>query len=344
MPPIHIRAVARRPRILRRHILGLTATPTKQTYGFFQQNLVSEYTYPQSVADGVNVDFEVYRIKTKISEQGSTIEAGTTVPKQDRRTREQRLEELDEDFDYQATQLDRDVTSKAQIRLVLETFRDRLFTEIFPGRTVVPKTLIFAKDDNHAEEIVTTARQVFGEGNDFAAKITYNAKDPKALLQKFRNSPTLRIVATVDMIATGTDVKPIECVFFMRDVKSRTYFEQMKGRGARTINDTDFQTTTPDAKAKERFVIVDAVGVTEHPFVDAAPLNRNNPQPQTTDGTSRNTHDHCRRNRHLASRLSRLERTHHQRTRRTPRNRRDAAQLDQPRTDDDHRPRRHPPA
>ena len=104
------------------HILGLTATPTKQTYGFFQQNLVSEYTYPESVADGVNVDFEVFRIKTKISQQGSTIEAGTTVPKQDRRTREQRLEELDEDFEYQAAQLDRDVTSKAQIRRVLETY------------------------------------------------------------------------------------------------------------------------------------------------------------------------------------------------------------------------------
>ena len=133
------------------HILGLTATPTKQTYGFFQQNLVSEYTYPESVADGVNVDFEVFRIKTKISQQGSTIEAGTTVPKQDRRTREQRLEELDEDFEYQASQLDRDVTSKAQIRRVLETFWDRLFTEIFPGRSVVPKTLIFAKDDNHAK-------------------------------------------------------------------------------------------------------------------------------------------------------------------------------------------------
>ncbi len=256
------------------HLLGLTATPTKQTYGFFQQNLVSEYTYPQSVADGVNVDFEVYRIKTKISEQGSTIEAGTIVPKQDRQTRQQRFEELDQDLDYSESQLDREVTSKAQIRLILETYRDRLFTEIFPGRTTVPKTLIFAKDDNHAEEIVNTARMVFGQGNDFAAKITYQAKDPKNLLQQFRNSPTLRIAVTVDMIATGTDVKAIECVFFMRDVQSRTYFEQMKGRGARTINDADFQAITPDAKRKQRFIIVDAVGVTEHPFTDAKPLER----------------------------------------------------------------------
>ncbi len=256
------------------HVLGLTATPTKQTFGFFQQNLVSEYTYPQSVADGVNVDFEVYRIKTQISDAGSKIDAGTVVPKQDRRTRQQRLEELEDDFEYSSTNLDRDVTSKSQIRLVLETFRERLFTEIFPGRSVVPKTLIFAKDDNHAEEIVNTVREVFGEGNDFAAKITYNAKDPKGLLQKFRNSPTLRIAVTVDMIATGTDVKPIECVFFMRDVRSRTYFEQMKGRGARTINNADFQAITPDAAMKARFVIVDAVGVTEHDFVDAAPLER----------------------------------------------------------------------
>ena len=256
------------------HVIGLTATPTKQTLGFFQQNLVSEYTYAESVADGVNVDFEVYRIQTEISEKGALIEAGTVVPKMDKRTRQQRYEALDEDMPYTKGELDRSVTSKTQIRLVLETFRDRLFSEIFPGRSVVPKTLIFAKDDNHAEEIVIMAREVFGKGNDFAAKITYNAKDPKALLQKFRNSPDLRIVVTVDMIATGTDVKAIECVFFMRDVRSGTYFEQMKGRGARTINDADFQSITPDAKRKERFIIVDAVGVTEHDFVDATPLER----------------------------------------------------------------------
>ena len=175
-------------------------------------------------------------------------------------------QELDEDFAYDPSQLDRDVVAVDQIRTLVRTFRDKLFAEIFPGRTEVPKTLIFAKDDNHAEEIVATAREVFGKGNDFATKITYNAKDAKELLQKFRNSPTLRIAVTVDMIATGTDVKPIECVFFMRDVRSRTYFEQMKGRGARTIDNATFQTVTPDAAEKTRFVIVDAIGVTEHPY------------------------------------------------------------------------------
>ncbi len=256
------------------HVVGLTATPMKQTFGFFNQNLVSEYTYPQSVADGVNVDFDVYRIKTQITEAGSTIEAGTVIPVMDKRTRKQRYEAVDEDVLYVPTELDRKVMSKDQIRTILTAFRDRLFTEIFPGRSTVPKTLVFAKDDNHAEEIVSQVKEVFGKGNDFAAKITYNAKDPKTLLQQFRNSSTLRIAVTVDMIATGTDVKAIECVMFMRDVRSASYFEQMKGRGARTIDNATFQALTPDADSKDRFVIVDAVGVTEHPFVDSAPLQR----------------------------------------------------------------------
>ncbi len=255
------------------HVIGLTATPGKQTFAFFRQNLVSEYTYPQSVADRVNVDFDIYRIRTQISEQGGAIEAGTIVPKVDRRTRQQRLEAIEEDLEYTQKQLDRAVTATSQIRLILETFRDRLSTEIFPGRTTVPKTLIFAKDDAHAEEIVTTVREVFGKGNDFAAKITYAARDPEGQLKAFRTSPSLRIAVTVDMIATGTDVKPLECVFFMRDVRSAQYFEQMKGRGARTIAPADFQAVTPDASAKTRFVIVDAVGVTEHDFVEP-PLNR----------------------------------------------------------------------
>jgi len=263
------------------HVVGLTATPVKQTFGFFRQNLVSEYTYAQSVADNVNVDFDVYRIKTQVTEQGGALEAGAVVPVRDKRTRVQRIQTLDDDLTYTPGQLDRAVTATSQIRLVLETFRDRLFTEIFPGRSTVPKTLIFAKNDSHAEEIVTAVRQVFGKGNDFAAKITYvpereqPVQTPKRLLQTFRTSPSLRIVVTVDMIATGTDVKPLECVFFMRDVRSAAYFEQMKGRGARTIDPADFQAVTPDSLTKTRFVIVDAIGVTEHPYVDAAPLDRN---------------------------------------------------------------------
>lgn len=256
------------------HLLGLTATPVKQTFGFFGGNLVSEYTYSQSVVDGVNVDFDVYRITTKVTQDGATVDAGSVVPVMNRLTRQQRYQVIDDDLTYSGTQLDRAVTNTAQIRLVLETFRDRLSTEIFPGRSEVPKTLIFCKDDNHAEQVVTLAREVFGRGNEFAVKITYSAKRPRELIKTFRTSPSMRIAVTVDMIATGTDIKPLECVMFLRDVRSATYFEQMKGRGARTIDPDDFQAVTPDALGKDRFVIVDAVGVTEHPFADATPLQR----------------------------------------------------------------------
>ncbi len=258
-------------------IIGLTATPTKQTLGFFDQNLISEYTYEESVIDGVNVPFDVYRMRTQITEQGSIIEAKTVVPVRDRKTRAQRYEELDEDYAYTGDALGRTVISEDQIRTVLTTFRDKLFSEIFPGRSAVPKTLIFAKTDAHADEIVEQVREIFNEGADFATKITYNARNPKERLADFRNSPSLRIAVTVDMIATGTDVRAIECVFFMRSVRSAVYFEQMKGRGARIINADDYAAVTPDAHrgfTKDRFVIVDAVGVTDSKLVDATPMER----------------------------------------------------------------------
>lgn len=265
-------------------IVGLTATPTKQTLGFFDQNIVSEYSYERSVADGVNVPFSVYRIRTRITEQGASIEAGTVVPVRDRRTRAKRYEELDGDYSYSGAQLGRAVIAEDQIRTVLETFRDRLFTEIFPHRAAVPKTLIFAKDDNHADVIVQQVREVFDKGQDFAAKITYRSRsqgnDPKRLLQEFRNSVSLRVAVTVDMIATGTDVRAIECVFFTREVRSAVYFEQMKGRGARIIGADEYAAVTPDAnggRTKDHFVIVDAVGVTDSPLVDATPMERLSP-------------------------------------------------------------------
>ncbi|RMI39462.1 DEAD/DEAH box helicase [Actinomadura harenae] len=265
-------------------IVGLTATPVAQTFGFFHQNLVSEYTYEQAVADNVNVDFNVYRIKTEISESGALIEAGTSVPVRDRRTRRQRYEDLDDDFQYTGKDVGNHVLSLGQMRTVIQAFKERLYTEIFPERAkipedkrMVPKTLIFARNDEHAEEIVSVVRDVFGRGNDFCTKITHKAKRPHELLAQFRNSATLRVAVTVDMIATGTDVKPLECLIFMRDVRSWSYFEQMKGRGARTVPQAEFQAVTPDLPEKTRFVIVDAIGVTENPKVDAAPLDKGDP-------------------------------------------------------------------
>ena len=258
------------------YLVGLTATPGKQTFGFFHQNLVMEYNHEMAVADGVNVNYDVYRIKTAITEGGSKVEAGYYVEKQERDTRKTRWEELDDDFAYDPNQLDRDVVTPDQIRTIVRTFRDKLFSEIFPGRTEVPKTLIFAKDDNHAENIVEILREEFGKGNEFAQKITYRTTGdtPQNLIKAFRNSYHPRVAVTVDMIATGTDIKPVEIVFFMRAVKSRGFFEQMKGRGVRIINPDDLKAVTPDATAKDHFVIIDAVGVCEQDKTDARPMEK----------------------------------------------------------------------
>jgi type I restriction enzyme R subunit len=246
------------------HIIGLTATPSKLTLGFFGGNLVMTYPYERSVADGVNVGYEIYRIRTQVSEHGGRVEAGYALGFRDRRTRLKRWEELDEEFQYTAQQLDRSVTTPDQIRTVLRAYRDKLKSELFPGRAWVPKTLVFAKDDNHAEEITHIAREVFEQGNDFCKKITYQSgESPKELIKRFRTEPLPRIAVTVDMVATGTDIRPIEALIFMRDVKSEIYFEQMKGRGARIIQPSDLKQVTPDAAAKTRFVLIDAVGVTE---------------------------------------------------------------------------------
>jgi type I restriction enzyme R subunit len=264
-------------------LIGLTATPSKQTIGFFNQNLVTEYNHERAVADGVNVGYEVYRIKTQVTEQGGRVEKGFYVDKRNKLDRSRRWEQLDEDLAYGAPELDRSVVVPSQIRTVLQAFKDALFTELFPGRTLVPKTLIFAKDDSHAEDIVHICREVFGRGNDFAKKITCQSKHPETgkaakgetLIQEFRTSPQLRIAVTVDMIATGTDIKPLECLLFLRDVRSRTYFEQMKGRGTRVLTPTDLQAVSgADARVKTHFVIVDAVGVCESDKTDSRPLEK----------------------------------------------------------------------
>ncbi len=260
-------------------LVGLTATPSKQTLGFFNKNLVMEYDHERAVADGVNVDFEVYNIRTKITERGATVEANpdTMLGYRHRQTRALRWETPDEDLTYDPNELDRRVVARDQIRTIIRTFRDRLSIDIFPGRKEVPKTLIFAKDDSHAEDIVEIVRDEFGRGNAFCQKITYKVTgaNPRDLIQAFRNQYEPRIAVTVDMVATGTDIKPIEIVMFMRAVKSRVLFEQMKGRGVRIIDPNDLRAVSgADAVAKTHFVIVDCVGMTETELADTQPLER----------------------------------------------------------------------
>ena len=261
-------------------LIGLTATPDNRTFGFFNQNVVSEYTHEQAVTDGVNVGSDVYLIETKISKKGGKIWKGQYVDRRERLTRRKRWELMDEDVVYSSRELDEEVVNPSQIRTVIRTFKEHL-PEMFPDRKdeksefEVPKTLIFAKTDSHADDIIQIVREEFGEENRFCKKITYNAEDPKNTLAQFRNDYYPRIAVTVDMIATGTDVKPLECLLFMRDVKSRNYFEQMKGRGTRTITLDDLKKVTPSARyTKDHYVIVDAVGVTKSLKTDSRPLER----------------------------------------------------------------------
>lgn len=254
-------------------LIGLTATPDNRTFGFFKNNVVSDYSHEKAVADGVNVGNETYVIETEVTTTGTRLVAKQPVEHRERVTRKRRWEQQDEDEAYSAKQLDDKVVVPSQIRLIVKTFRDKL-PEIFPGRTEVPKTLVFAKTDSHADDIIQIIRDEFGEGNAFCKKITYKAEeDPKSVLAQFRNDYHPRIAVTVDMIATGTDVKPLECLLFMRDVKSRNYFEQMKGRGTRTLELDDLRKVTPSAvTAKTHYVIVDAIGVTKSLKTASTPL------------------------------------------------------------------------
>jgi len=209
-------------------LIGLTATPDNRTYGFFKKNVVSDYSHEKAVADGVNVGNEVYVIETEVTGKGARITARQQVEKREKLTRRKRWEQQDEDVVYTAKQLDQDIVNPDQIRTIIRAFRDNL-PEIFPGRREVPKTLIFAKTDSHADDIIQTVREEFGEGNAFCKKLTYKTEeDPKSVLAQFRNDYHPRIAVTVDMIATGTDVKPLECLLFMRDVKSRISGQTLK--------------------------------------------------------------------------------------------------------------------
>jgi len=262
-------------------LVGLTATPSKFTYGYFQGNIVAPYTHEQSVIDGVNVDYTVYRIDTEISKQGSIVEKGEWVQVRDRLTREQAYRELEDELTYDASKLDRAVVSEDQIRTVVRTFRDRVCTEIFPGRKEVPKTVVFCKHDSHAEDVLRIIREEFARGSEFARKITYKTEgSSQQHIQDLRTDPKFRIAVSVDQISTGTDIRPIECLVVLRMVKSRALWEQMKGRGVRKIEPNEFWAVTPGARdegaLKDHFVIVDCIGLTDEDraWAETRPLDR----------------------------------------------------------------------
>lgn len=257
-------------------LIGLTATPDKRTFGFFNENIVAEYTYEQSVADGVNVGYDVYVIETEITQKGAELKAKEWVDHRDRQTRKKRWSETEEDTAYTGKELDRSVVNVSQIRQVIQAMKTAVETQIFPARKETPKTLIFAKTDSHADDIINILREVYGQGNAFCKKVTYRAnEDTDSILSSFRNDYNPRIAVTVDMIATGTDVKPLEVLLFMRDVRSKGYYEQMKGRGVRSLDGDSLKRVSNSAEgAKTRFVLIDAVGVEKSLKTESRPLEK----------------------------------------------------------------------
>jgi type I restriction enzyme R subunit len=257
-------------------LIGLTATPDNRTFGFFNENIVAEYTYEQSVADGVNVGYDVYLIETDVTQKGAALKAQEWVDHRDRQTRKKRWSQTEEDTPYTGKELDRSVVNPSQIRQVIKAMKTAVEKHIFPNRTETPKTLIFAKTDSHADDILNILREVYGQGNAFCKKVTYRAEeDTDSILASFRNDYHPRIAVTVDMIATGTDVKPLEVLLFMRDVRSKGYYEQMKGRGVRSLDGEKLKSVSNSADgAKTRFVLIDAVGVEKSLKTESRPLEK----------------------------------------------------------------------
>ena len=261
-------------------LIGLTATPVPETVAFFNKNVVINYTLEKSIIDGVNVDYRIYRIKTRVTEDGGAIREGQNIKQVTRYTGKVEQISNRETKNYTREELNRSIVNPAQIKLILETYRDAVYTEMFndpqrePNMDYLPKTLIFALNDAHASNIVKIAKEVFGRAesdNTFVQKITYSAGDSNQLIREFRNDKNFRIAVTVTLVATGTDIKPLEVVMFMRDVRSEQLYIQMKGRGVRTIGDEQLRNVTPNAFSKDLFYLVDAVGVTEHEHVVVSP-------------------------------------------------------------------------
>ena len=252
-------------------LVGLTATPIPETMAFFNNNRIVNYTLEKSIVDGVNVDCRVYRIKTQVTENGGAILEGEKIKEETRYTGDVKTISNKETKTYTNKELNRSVINPAQIKLILSTYRDVVYTELFndPQREAnfdyLPKTLIFALNETHASNIVQIAKEVFGRTDDrFVQKITYSAGDSNELIRQFRNDKDFRIAVTCTLVATGTDVKPLEVLIFMRDVESLPLYIQMKGRGVRTIGDEQLRNVTPNAFSKDCFYLIDAVGVTEH--------------------------------------------------------------------------------
>ena len=265
-------------------MIGMTATPIPETLAFFDKNLVANYTLERSIVDGVNVMHRIYRIKTELGENGGTIQEGDKLIATSRGSEQKREQTALVERDFVKAQLNRSIVVRDQIRKVLQTYKDVVYTEMYPEREpnydYLPKTLIFAVSEANAKTVVEVAKEVFGRTDDkFVQRITYSVGNSNELIRSFRNDPDFRIAVTVTLVATGTDVPPLEVLIFLNDVHSETLYTQMRGRGVRTISPSALRAVTPNAISKDLFYLIDAVGVTESEKVvprlgdETVPLN-----------------------------------------------------------------------
>lgn len=268
------------------NIIGLTATPTETTVNFFGGAPAYTFTYNDSVKENINCYPKIYEITTDATKNGGTIKAGEKFDEVNKKTgKKTKRKFFADDKDYKSNQLDVDVVNKKQIELILATYMNTLykttFTEREPTYRYIPKTLIFAKNEAHAKNIVEIAKIVFRDKvkeelpekerekideymDKYVQRITYSCDNSEGLINEFRTSKQFRIAVTVTLVATGTDVRPLETVFFMRDVRSEVLYEQMKGRGCRKIKTDELIKVTPNAKGKDYFYMIDAIGVSKH--------------------------------------------------------------------------------
>jgi type I restriction enzyme R subunit len=215
--------------------IGLTATPAAHTVAYFDR-IVYRYDYERAVKEGFLVDYDVVNVKSNVRMNGIFLKEGEHVGSIDPGTGAQQFELLEDEREFPTSAIERKITAPDSNRKILEeVYKYALTHQEEFGR--LPKILIFADNDlpntSHADQLVDLARDVFGRGDSFVAKITGKVDRPLQRIREFRNRPNPGVAVTVDLLSTGIDVPDIEFIVFLRPVKSRILFEQMLGRGTR---------------------------------------------------------------------------------------------------------------
>jgi type I restriction enzyme, R subunit len=215
--------------------LGLTATPAQHTTAYFR-DIIYRYDYRRAIDESYLVDYDAIAIKSGVLINGVFLKEGERVRTVDTQSGAQNMDQLEDERQFDATEVEKKITVPATNRKIIEELEKyALEHEQRYGR--FPKTLIFGVNDvphiSHADQLVNICRDVFGRGDSFVANITGSVDQPLQRIREFRNRPAPAIVVSVDLMSTGVDIPNLECIVFLRPVKSRILWEQMLGRGTR---------------------------------------------------------------------------------------------------------------